>query len=204
MDRFSHSAHWDIFTSQTRSIPMTDKQAIAEGVVILPPGEGTTVRRRYGEQTVIKVGEAETQGAYAVRENAVPAGFDRVPYHIHHTAEEAFYILEGQMTLFTPNGEREAPAGTFVLIPRGTEHAFANHGATPLRWLTFISPAWVSGWIEKESELMRDAGADEPDAARQAAIYEEYGLEIVGPPPGHHENGHSASHTPSGRRSGRP
>jgi mannose-6-phosphate isomerase-like protein (cupin superfamily) len=141
------------------------------------------VRRRYGEQTVIKAGEAETRGAYAVRENAVPAGFSGVPYHIHHTAEEAFYILEGEMTVFTPDGPREAPAGTFVLIPRGTAHAFANHGVTPLRWLTFISPAWVSGWVEEESALLQNAGTEQSDRDLQAAIFAKYGLEIVGPPP---------------------
>jgi mannose-6-phosphate isomerase-like protein (cupin superfamily) len=171
--------------SRIRSNTVTEKkqipEALAAAVLIVPRDEGTVVRRRFGEQTVIKATEAETKGAYAVRENAVPAGYAGVPYHIHHTAEEAFYILEGQMTLYTPDGPREAPAGTFVLIPRGAVHAFANHGTTPLRWLTFISPAWVSGWIEKESELLPVAGMGEPDVAKQAAIYEEYGLELIGP-----------------------
>jgi hypothetical protein len=66
-----------------------------------------------------------------------------------------------------------APAGSFVLIPRGTVHSIANRGAVPVRWLTLISPAWVSGWIQEEN-----AAPDE-----RAAIYLRYGLEIVGPPP---------------------
>jgi hypothetical protein len=51
------------------------------------------------------------------------------------------------------------------------------------RWLTFISPGWVSGWIEEESDLLNETGTDAPDAARQEAIYEKYGLELVAPPP---------------------
>lgn len=162
---------------------MTTWQGIRQNVTLVPPGEGTIVRRRYGEPTIIKTDGTESGGAYALRENAVPAGFSDVPYHIHHTAEEAFYVLEGQMTVFTPAGTQEAPAGAFVLIPRGTPHAFANHGATPLRWLTFISPAWVSAWIEEESALVQSDGNEEPDPDRQAAIYAKYGLEIIGPPP---------------------
>jgi hypothetical protein len=77
----------------------------------------------------------------------------------------------------------EAPAGSFVLIPRGTVHTLVNHGAAPVRWLTLISPGWVSAWIEEESALLDETGTGEPDAARQKAIYEKYGLELVAPPP---------------------
>jgi mannose-6-phosphate isomerase-like protein (cupin superfamily) len=153
-------------------------------IIVVAPGAGKSVRRLYGEQTVIKVSGAETGDAYAVRENMVPAGYDAVPFHIHRGAEEAFYILEGTMTVSTPERTMDAPAGSFVLIRRGTVHTLANPGTTPLRWLTFISPGWVSAWIEEESDLLEEAGTGEPDAARRAAIYEKYGLELVTPPPG--------------------
>jgi mannose-6-phosphate isomerase-like protein (cupin superfamily) len=152
-------------------------------VIIIPPDHGKLVQRRYGEQTVIKVAEAETRGAYAVRENAVPAGFGGVPFHRHSEAEEAFYILEGEMAVYTADRTQVSPAGSFVLIPRGTVHSFANRGNVPLRWLTIFSPAWVSGWIEEESELLRSSSTKEPDPVKWAAIGQKYGLEIVAPPP---------------------
>ncbi len=139
--------------------------ASRDGLMVVPPGAGKSVRRRYGEQTVIKVAAPDTHDAYAMRENVAPAGFAAVPFHIHHGAEEAFYILEGVMTLTTPERTVEAPTGSFALIPRGTVHTLANHGATPLRWLNFISPGWVSGWIEEESALLDEMATDEPDAA---------------------------------------
>lgn len=158
--------------------------AIHDGLIVVPPGAGKPVGRLFGEQTIIKVSGAETGDAYAVRENMVPAGFAAIPFHIHHGAEEAFYILEGTMTVSTPEQTLEARPGSFVLVPRGTVHTLANPGATPLRWLTFISPGWVSAWIEEESDLLEETGTDEPDAARREAIYEKYGLELVAPPPG--------------------
>jgi mannose-6-phosphate isomerase-like protein (cupin superfamily) len=154
-----------------------------DGLVVVPPGGGQPVRRRFGEQTFITIQSSDTHDAYAVRENVAPSGYAAVPFHIHHGAEEAFFILEGAMTVSTPDRVVNAGAGSFVLIPRGTVHAFANHGAAPLRWLTFISPGWVSAWIEEESALLEEAGNQEPDVARQEAIYEKYGLEVVAPPP---------------------
>jgi len=150
-------------------------------IVVVSPGGGRNVPRRFGETTVVKVAEDETEGAYALRENSAPAGYASVPFHIHHTAEEAFFVLEGEMTVHEESREHVAPAGSFVLIPRGLVHSFANRGATPVRWLTLISPAWVSGWIDAEAELM--ASNDRPNDEAQAAIYEKYGLELVGPPP---------------------
>jgi hypothetical protein len=44
------------------------------GIVVVLPGEGEVVPRRSGERTVVKAAEAETRGAYAVRENTAPAG----------------------------------------------------------------------------------------------------------------------------------
>ncbi len=142
-------------------------------IVIVPPGEGRMVPRRFGEQTIVKVAKNETEGAYALRENSMPAWFSKVPMHIHHTAEEAFYVLDGVITVIAASGPSEAPPGSFVLIPRGSPHSIANRTSLSVRWLTLISPAWVSDWIEEE--------AADPD--RQEEIYEKYGLEIVGPPP---------------------
>jgi mannose-6-phosphate isomerase-like protein (cupin superfamily) len=146
------------------------------GVVVVLPGQGEVVPRRFGERTVVKAAEAETRGAYAVRENTVPAGFGKVPLHRHLGAEEAFYVLEGELTVFAEDRTLALPAGAFVLVPRGTVHSLANRGAVPVRWLTLISPAWVSGWIQEEA-----AAVD--DQQQRAAVYLRYGLEIVGPPP---------------------
>jgi hypothetical protein len=51
----------------------------ANAVIVLGPGEGRVVPRRYGEQTILKATEDETRGAYAVRENLAPEGFGGVP-----------------------------------------------------------------------------------------------------------------------------
>ena len=61
--------------------------------------------------------------------------------HVHTAEDDAFYILEGELT-FT-FGERDVPAppGTFVLVPPGIEHGFRNAGDGPVRMLNIHAPA---------------------------------------------------------------
>lgn len=60
--------------------------------------------------------------------------------HSHDHEDDAFYILEGELTFIF--GEREAAAGpgTFVLVPPGVEHGFRNDGADPVRMLNIHAP----------------------------------------------------------------
>jgi hypothetical protein len=72
-------------------------------------------------------------------------------------------------------GDSAGTRGAYALreneAPRGTVHTLANRGTSPVRWLTLLSPAWISGWIEEET------------SGNQAEVFARYGLEIVGPPP---------------------
>jgi mannose-6-phosphate isomerase-like protein (cupin superfamily) len=153
-----------------------------QGLIVVAPDEGREVVRVNGERTVVKAGRDATRGAYAVRENGAPAGFVSVPLHIHRSAEEAFYVLSGRLAVQAGDDRVDVEAGSFVLISRGMVHAIANPGAEPVRWLTLISPADQSEWVEAEHELLL-ASDGEPDPAALAAIHRRYGLEIIGPPP---------------------
>lgn len=48
------------------------------------------------------------------------------PPHVHDNAEEAFFVLEGDLVFTLGDDDREiiAPPGTYVYIPRGTRHSF--------------------------------------------------------------------------------
>jgi mannose-6-phosphate isomerase-like protein (cupin superfamily) len=60
--------------------------------------------------------------------------------HVHDAEDDAFYILEGQMT-FTHSGEDiVAGPGTFVLVPPGVRHGFRNDGDVPVRMLNLHAP----------------------------------------------------------------
>jgi mannose-6-phosphate isomerase-like protein (cupin superfamily) len=61
--------------------------------------------------------------------------------HVHAEEDDAFFILEGELTFALDGGDVPAPPGTFVLVPPGVEHGFRNDGARPVRLLNLHAPA---------------------------------------------------------------
>ena len=61
--------------------------------------------------------------------------------HVHDDEDDAFYILEGELTFQLGEEVVAAPPGTFVLVPPGVEHGFRNDGVDPVRMLNIHSPA---------------------------------------------------------------
>ena len=62
----------------------------------------------------------------------IPPGKAAYPYHYHHKNEETFYILSGEGTLKTPEGERKVAAGELLFFPTGPEgaHKLTNTSET--------------------------------------------------------------------------
>jgi mannose-6-phosphate isomerase-like protein (cupin superfamily) len=63
--------------------------------------------------------------------------------HLHPDEDDAFYIVEGEMTFIFGDQRVTALPGTFVLVPPGVEHGFRNDEARPVRMLNIHAPAGV-------------------------------------------------------------
>src|SRR4051794_24008138 len=61
--------------------------------------------------------------------------------HVHDHEDDAFYILEGELTFTFSGEEAPAPPGTFVLVPPGVSHGFRNAGDGPVRMFNIHPPA---------------------------------------------------------------
>jgi mannose-6-phosphate isomerase-like protein (cupin superfamily) len=61
--------------------------------------------------------------------------------HVHEDEDDAFYVLDGELVFTVEGDEIAAPAGTFVLVPPGVLHTFANRTETPVRILNIHTPA---------------------------------------------------------------
>jgi mannose-6-phosphate isomerase-like protein (cupin superfamily) len=61
--------------------------------------------------------------------------------HVHADEDDAFYILDGEMTFIFGDRRETATPGTFVLVPPGVEHGFRNDGGRPVRMLNIHAPA---------------------------------------------------------------
>jgi uncharacterized cupin superfamily protein len=62
------------------------------------------------------------------------------PRHVHHSDDEAWYVLEGRLRVQVGDREVEASAGAGVLVTRGTPHTYWNPGPEPVRYLLIMTP----------------------------------------------------------------
>jgi mannose-6-phosphate isomerase-like protein (cupin superfamily) len=63
------------------------------------------------------------------------------PEHAHADEDDSFYILEGELTFGVEGEEVVAGPGTFVLVPPGVRHTFANRSDEPVRMVNIHAPA---------------------------------------------------------------
>ena len=108
---------------------------MSERAVVIWPGEGV----RTGNVEFLGLSEHSPRVNVSVITMAPNA--DGPESHVHADEDDAFYILDGELTFLLADGEVPAPAGTFVLVPPGVEHTFANRTGTPVRVLNIHAPA---------------------------------------------------------------
>ena len=68
----------------------------------------------------------------------IPPHKSAYPYHFHHNNEETFYILRGEGTLRTPDGERNVSAGEFLFFPTGPAGAHKLTNSSDIENLIYI------------------------------------------------------------------
>ena len=61
--------------------------------------------------------------------------------HTHDGEDDSFYVLEGELTFTLAGDEVVAGPGTFVLVPPGVPHTFANRGDVVVRFVNVHAPA---------------------------------------------------------------
>lgn len=83
--------------------------------------------------------------------------------HRHNHTDEAFYVLDGALTVNINGGVSEYPAGAYVLIPRGTPHAHGNRGKVPARILLTMTPGGFERSFKDRVELFKTAKRTDPD-----------------------------------------
>jgi mannose-6-phosphate isomerase-like protein (cupin superfamily) len=149
----------------------------------LAPGEGQPIWFLRNRMTV-KATAAATGGAYGLVESLIAPGFSP-PLHVHHKEDEAFYVLDGEVTMQCGDRTFVATAGAFVFLPRDVPHTFVVEGERPARMLTLLSPGggeglFIDGGRAPEHDGMPPPAP--PDIPALKRVTEAYGSEIVGPP----------------------
>jgi mannose-6-phosphate isomerase-like protein (cupin superfamily) len=69
---------------------------------------------------------------------ALASALDRA-LALHHSDDEAWYVLEGRLQVKVGNDVFEARAGSSVFVPRGTPHTYWNPRIEPCRYLLIMT-----------------------------------------------------------------
>jgi mannose-6-phosphate isomerase-like protein (cupin superfamily) len=132
----------------------------------------------------LKATAESTGGAFGLVE-AVGHPGSGPPLHVHHREHEAFWVLEGLLTVRCGEETFTAGPGSFTFLPRGVPHAFVIEGDSPGRILSICTPGgferyFVAAGRPPEHDGLPPAGP--PDVGMLDRVGRDFGLEIVGPP----------------------
>lgn len=124
----------------------------AERSAMVAPGEGEVVLR--GGVGVVRKISAATGGVFSVVEHPLEPGALAAPPHTHANVDEYSFVIEGEIGVLMGEETFKAPAGAYVLKPRGVAHTFWNPGPEPARVLEIISPAGFEQYFEELAGIL--------------------------------------------------
>ena len=147
------------------------------------PKDGGEALWWMGSLAVIKATGADTGGQMTIIEVTEPAGAE-APLHVHSREDEAFWILDGQVTFEVGGVTIQAGPGDYVFGPRHIAHRYTV-GDDGCRMLFVLTPAGFENLVREMSEPalartlppMPDA---EPDFERIQEVAEAHGAELLG------------------------
>jgi len=140
-----------------------------------------------GDTYRIIIGSEQTDGAYALIDMLIPPKVGPGP-HSHVTFQEAFYIIDGEITVITKEKTHTATKGSYINIPfNGPVHKFTNKTDNSAHLLCLFTPGGLEKMFE---EVGRPVPADTflppsqmtpEELKRIESIAEKYGAKLYPP-----------------------
>jgi mannose-6-phosphate isomerase-like protein (cupin superfamily) len=148
---------------------------------VVHPGAGERTEF-LGHTFTFKAGASDTAGAFSAIEIVQRRGGEP-PLHVHHREDEAFYVLDGEVTLFVGDEIVQARTGDCAFGPRDVPHRY-EVGPNGCRMLFICTPGGFERLVEAMSEpadaLTLPPEADAPiDVERIGRIAREHGCEVL-------------------------
>jgi quercetin dioxygenase-like cupin family protein len=135
-----------------------------------------------GELLTMVATAEQTGGAFSLMHERLPRGAEPPP-HVHRREDEAFFVLEGALTVRVGDQTFAASSGSFVFCPRDVPHRLTVE-SDEVRMLTLCTPGGVErlfvelGEPAPQRALPPDDGV-EPDVERIVTLAAHYGAEVL-------------------------
>ena len=135
----------------------------------------------------ILLAKSESTGdAYSLIHLTTFPGF-ATPYHVHHMEDEAFYVLDGELTCICDGKKTVLGAGGYIFLPRGVPHGFRCEKESHV--LIHVIPGGEVGFVGMMLEMGVPVidhvlpAPTPPDLQKLNALCEKNEIEILGPLP---------------------
>jgi quercetin dioxygenase-like cupin family protein len=142
-------------------------------MIHLPDGEGHHLEAR-GSDMWFKALGADTDGRFSLMERTLPPGGQMPPAHRHLGHDEAYYVLDGEVTFHVDGDVVTGGVGTFVLVAAGEAHTLGNVSDEPARLLIIHAPG-LDGYFEDLAALW--SGTEPPTREQELDLMGRHGME---------------------------
>jgi quercetin dioxygenase-like cupin family protein len=112
----------------------------------------------------VLVRSEQSGGQVAMVESTMPPGAKGPPLHTHDF-DEAFYVLDGELTFQLGDELITARQGELAFALRGVPHTLANRSSAPARVLIVFTPAGFERMFARRAA--EQAGLEPPEWALQ-------------------------------------
>jgi quercetin dioxygenase-like cupin family protein len=143
----------------------------------LAAGDGLKLQSGPGRDLVFKVTGDDTNGAFDFFTVEV-APRSGPPLHVHHTQEEAIFVLKGRYKVQVGDELFGCEVGGFAYMPKQVPHAFFNLTDEVGEIIVVYTPGGGQRFYQEFGPVAR-AGADRPTLA---ALFAKHDMTLLGPP----------------------
>lgn len=146
--------------------------------------EATIVKQGEGEalpvlgcQVRFLLEAAKTDKAFSLMEVELPK--DQGPPPHDHPWDEAYYIIDGDVSFMVDGKEAVYTTGDFLYAPGGMLHSFRGAGDKPARVLVLDAPATAEGFFK---DAAKEVVSYPEDLVKVPEIGLRHGLRFMPPP----------------------
>ena len=145
-------------------------------VTIVRPGEGELITTNGPSQIRILEDGSHTGHRLGIGEITLQPHTPGPIQHRHAQHDEGFYVLSGTVRFTVGQDDHDAGPGTWVIVPPGAPHTFANVGDNPAVMLSTFTPDL---YVQYFRDLKKMVESGQPMTAEtMTPLWQKYATEI--------------------------
>lgn len=140
----------------------------------------------FADLVIVHTTGEETGERFSLIEFLMPPG-DMTPLHIHRRDSQTTYVLEGEVTIYLPDGPHILGPGECIHQPAGVPQTERVTSPQPARVLDINSPAGFERFVQAigrpaESLTLPPPSDSPPDLEEMAKVAAKHEIDLLGPP----------------------